>query len=98
VAFDERGEARTLYPTDRDRFFAGPGAALPVSVESRVSFQRDTSGAITSLTSQQDAGTPRAARRVVTEKRRSLSSPSKKPIIMMRKYRPGASDGRPSLS
>ena len=29
---------------------------------------------------------------------RSLSSPSKNPIIMMRKYRPGASDGRPSLA
>jgi len=28
--------------------------------------------------------------------RRSLSSPSKKPIIMTRKYRPGGSDGRPS--
>src|SRR5713226_5555965 len=68
VAFDERGEVRTLSPTDRDGFFAGPGAALPVSVESRVSFQRDTSGAITSLTWQQGAGAPRVARRVVTEK------------------------------
>jgi len=28
---------------------------------------------------------------------RSLSSPSKKPIIMMRKYWPGGSDGRPNL-
>src|SRR5713226_9613817 len=67
VAFDERGEVRTLYPTNRDSFFAGPGAALPVSVESRVSFQRDTSGAITLLTWQQGAGAPRVARRVATE-------------------------------
>jgi hypothetical protein len=35
VAFDESGEVRTLYPTDRDRFFAGPGAAVPSSIESR---------------------------------------------------------------
>src|SRR6185295_8786710 len=55
-------------PTDRDGFFAGPGAALPVAVESRVSFQRDSSGAITSLTWQQGAGAPRVARRVATEK------------------------------
>jgi len=31
VAFDESGEARTLYPTDRDQFFAGPGIAVPAS-------------------------------------------------------------------
>ena len=68
VAFDERGEVRTLYPTDRDSFFAGPGAALPVAVESRVSFQRNTSGVITSLTWQQGTRAPRVARRVATEK------------------------------
>src|ERR1043166_4700981 len=28
VAFDESGEVRTLWPTDRDRFFTGPGAAV----------------------------------------------------------------------
>src|SRR4030088_2415571 len=31
VAFDESGEVRTLYPLDRDQFFAGPGAAIPTS-------------------------------------------------------------------
>ena len=41
VAFDESGEVRALYPTDRDRFFAGPGAAVPTAIESRVEFQRD---------------------------------------------------------
>src|SRR6266550_4535209 len=40
VAFDESGEVRTLYPTDRDRFFTGPGAAPPSPIESRVDFQR----------------------------------------------------------
>jgi len=29
---------------------------------------------------------------------RSLSIPSKKPTIMMRKYNPGGNDGRPSLA
>ena len=35
VAFDESGEVRTLYPTERDHFFAGPGVAVPTSIESR---------------------------------------------------------------
>src|SRR3954454_7571365 len=41
VAFDESGEVRTLYPTEENQFFAGPGAALPTSIESRIAFQRD---------------------------------------------------------
>src|SRR5687767_2727064 len=36
VAFDESGEVRTLYPTGRDRFVAGPGAAVPNAIESRI--------------------------------------------------------------
>jgi hypothetical protein len=44
VAFDESGEVRTLYPTDRDRFFAGPGAAVSTAIESRIEFQRDGRG------------------------------------------------------
>src|SRR4029453_14588560 len=35
VAFDESGDVRTLYPTEPDRFFAGPGAALPDAIEWR---------------------------------------------------------------
>jgi hypothetical protein len=50
VAFDESGEVRTLYPTDRDRFFAGPGAAIPASIESQIEFQRDGRDRIASLT------------------------------------------------
>src|SRR5437016_9837008 len=47
VAFDESGEVRTLYPIERDQFFAGPGAAISTSIESRVEFQRDGAGKIT---------------------------------------------------
>jgi pimeloyl-ACP methyl ester carboxylesterase len=72
VAFDESGEVRTLYPTDRDQFFAGPGAAVPASIESRVKFSRDGTGRITSLTWRREGAAPRAARRVETEKREDV--------------------------
>ena len=41
VAFDEFGEVRTRYPMGRDHFYAGPGLAVPASIESRIEFQRD---------------------------------------------------------
>src|SRR5438045_3549103 len=62
IAFDESGEVRALYPTDRDRFFTGPGAATPSSIESRVDFQRDDTGRITSLSWRRDDRVPRIAR------------------------------------
>jgi pimeloyl-ACP methyl ester carboxylesterase len=68
VAFDESGEVRTLYPTDRDQFFAGPGASVPASIESRIEFQRDGAGKITSLTWRREGALPRTARRVEIEK------------------------------
>jgi uncharacterized protein len=68
VAFDESGELRTLYPTDRDRFFAGPGAAVPASIESQVEFQRDAAGTITSVTWQRAGAPPRIGRRVEIER------------------------------
>ena len=68
IAFDESGEIRTLYPTDHDQFFAGPGMAVSTSVESRIEFQRDGTGRITSLTWQHEAAAPRTARRVEIEK------------------------------
>jgi pimeloyl-ACP methyl ester carboxylesterase len=71
VAFDESGEVRTLYPTGRDRFFAGPGAAVPTAVESRIEFERDGTGKITSLTWQRD-GSSRVARRADIEKREDV--------------------------
>ena len=67
VAFDESGDVRTLYPTDHDRFFAGPGAAVQASIESRVEFQRNASGRIISLTWQRDGASPRLGRRVDIE-------------------------------
>jgi len=68
IAFDESGDIRTLYPTDPDQFFAGPGMAVSTSVESRIEFQRDGTGKITSLTWQRDGAALRTARRVEIEK------------------------------
>ena len=68
-AFDESGEVRVLYPTAPDRFFAGPGAAVSSSIESRIEFQRDDAGKTVALTWQRDGGAPRVARRVDIETR-----------------------------
>ena len=73
VAFDDSGEIRTLYPTERDRFFAGPGAALKTPVESTIEFQRDRAGKVTSLTWQRTNGPRRVARRVEIERRDSVT-------------------------
>jgi len=73
VAFDESGEVRTLYPTGRDRFFAGPGAALPTAIESRIVFERDSSGKIRSLTWQREGTSTRTARRMEIEKHEDVS-------------------------
>jgi uncharacterized protein len=72
VAFDESGEVRTLYPTDRDRFFAGPGMAVSASIESRIEFQRDGTGQITSLTWHREGAALRIAQRVEIEKREDI--------------------------
>ena len=72
VAFDESGDIRSLYPTDRDQFFTGPGAAVSTSVESRVAFQRTSTGRITSLSWQREDAAPRTARRVEIEKREDV--------------------------
>jgi dienelactone hydrolase len=72
VAFDETGELRTLYPTGADRFFAGPGAAVPASVESRIEFQRDPAGKIASLTWSREGTPARTARRVDIERREDV--------------------------
>ena len=68
VAFDESGDVRVMYPTGRDRFFTGPGAAVSTSVESRIEFQRDVADRVASLTWQRGDGPARVARRVATEK------------------------------
>jgi pimeloyl-ACP methyl ester carboxylesterase len=67
TAFDESGEVRALYPTGRDRFFAGPGAAVASSIESRIQFERDAAGRITSLTWQRERESARVARHVEIE-------------------------------
>src|SRR5688572_14686970 len=72
IAFDESGAVRTLYPTDRDRFFAGPGMAVSASIEARIEFQRDGAGQIASLTWHRDGAAPRTARRAETEKREDI--------------------------
>jgi len=78
VAFDESGAVRALYPTDKDRFFTGPGAAVATAVESRVEFRRDTKGRVTSLTWRREGGDPRTARRMEIESREEVRFPSGK--------------------
>jgi uncharacterized protein len=72
VAFDESGEVRTLYPTNRDQFFAGPGMAVPTSAESQIEFQRDVTGKITSLTWRREGAGTRTARRVEIERHENV--------------------------
>ena len=72
VAFDESGEVRTLYPTERDHFFAGPGVAVLTSIESRIEFQRARGDKIASLTWQRGGVAPRLAKRVDIEKREDI--------------------------
>lgn len=76
VAFDESGDVRVLYPTDRDRFFSGPGAAVPSSVESRIEFQRDSAGNVTSLSWSRAGATSRTAQRVEIEKHEDVRFPN----------------------
>ena len=79
VAFDESGVVRTLYPTERDEFFAGPGMAVSSSVESRITFERDDSGSITALKWQQN-GNVRIARPVTTEKHEAVQFSSRNSV------------------
>lgn len=67
VAVDESGDVRRLYPTETDRFFTGPGIAVPHSTESRVAFLRNTAGSITSLEWIRGNAEPRQALRVEIE-------------------------------
>ena len=72
TAFDEAGDVRVLFPTDRDRFFAGPGAAVSTSVESGIAFQRDPAGRIVAMTWHWRDAPPRTARRVEIERREDV--------------------------
>ncbi len=72
VAFDESGDVRTLYPTAPDRFFTGPGTAVPSPVESTIEVQREASGRIRSLTWSREGAPARTARRVDIERREDV--------------------------
>lgn len=72
VAFDESGEVRTLYPAAKDEFSAGPGIAVPEPVQSRIRFERDAGGTITSLTWTRGTGEARRAVRADIERREDL--------------------------
>jgi pimeloyl-ACP methyl ester carboxylesterase len=72
VAFDESGEVRALYPTAADQFLAGPGAAIPKTIESTIQFQRDGAGRVTGLTWRRNGEPARVARRVEIEKREDV--------------------------
>lgn len=73
VAFFESGELRTLFPTARDHFFAGPAAADSSSVQSRIDFQRDASGKISALSWRLDGDSARVAKRVDIEQREDIN-------------------------
>jgi hypothetical protein len=76
VAFDESGEVRTLFPANPDMFFAGPGAAVSTAIESRIEFQRDRTGRITSLIWQRSGSPLRITHRIEIEKHEDVRFPS----------------------
>lgn len=97
VAFDESGDVRALHPTDQDRFFTGPGAALSGSVESRIEFGRDAGGRIASLTWQRVGAAPRKARRVEIERHENVRFPSGSIQLAGTLIRPAASGRHPAI-
>lgn len=98
VAFDESGEVRTLYPTNRDQFFAGPGAAVPTSVESRIEFQRDLTGKIVSLTWRREgAAATRTARRVEIERNEDVRFSSGDVQLAGTLFRPASNAKHPAI-
>src|SRR3954469_4042029 len=94
VAFDESGEIRTLFPTERDHFFAGPAAADSSAVQSRIDFERDSSGRITGLVWRRERDSARVARRVDIERREDVSLPSHD-VKLAGPLTPPRSAGRP---
>ena len=72
VSFDESGEVRVLYPGGKDQFTAGPGIAVATPVQSRIAFQRDGRGRITSLSWQRKGAPARTASRKDEEKRQDV--------------------------
>ena len=97
VAFDESGEVRTLYPTGGNQFFAGPGAAVSSSIESRIEFQRDSAGRIVSLTWQHDGAAPRTAKRVEIETREDVRFTNRDVQLAGTLIAPSAGGRRPAI-
>ncbi len=97
VAFDESGEIRTLYPTDRDRFFAGPGAAVAKDVESRIEFHRDAAGAITGLTWRRENAEPRSAQRAPLERREDVQFANGDVRLAGTLFRPNTDGRHPAI-
>jgi pimeloyl-ACP methyl ester carboxylesterase len=73
VAFDEDGEVRALSSVGNDQFTAGYGAGLAEPVESRITFQRDAAGHITSFIWQRGKNASRTAHRVDLERREDVT-------------------------
>jgi pimeloyl-ACP methyl ester carboxylesterase len=97
VSFDESGAVRTLYPTARDQFFAGPGAAVSASIESRIEFQRGSANRIVSLTWQPDGAAPRTATRVEIETREDVRFANRDVQLAGTLIAPSAGGRRPAI-
>jgi pimeloyl-ACP methyl ester carboxylesterase len=97
VAFDESGVVRTLYPTDRDRFFTGRAAAIPTAIESAIEFQRDGNGRITSLTWRRGGTAPRVARRVEIERHEDVRFSSGDVLLSGTLIRPIDGETHPAM-
>jgi pimeloyl-ACP methyl ester carboxylesterase len=97
VAFDESGDVRVLYPSDHDTFFAGPGAALSASIESRIEFRRDVAGKITTLTWQRGGAPARTAHRMEIEKHEEVRFPAHDVELAGTLIRPQAEGRYPAI-
>ena len=96
VAFDESGDVRVMYPTDRDQFFTGSGAAIATAVESRIEFQRDKTEP--TLLTWQRSGTPsRRARRVDIERHEPVGFSSGKVQLAGTFIRPSTGAKHPAI-
>ncbi len=97
VAFDEAGDVRVMYPTEVDHFFAGPGAAIASSVESRIAFQRDKTTRPTMLTWRRNGSPSRSARRVDAEQHEPVTFSSGNIQLAGTFIRPSSAAKRPAI-
>ena len=84
-------------PTNRDQFFAGPGAAVPTSVESRIEFQRDRTGKIASLTWRREGAATRTARRVEMERNEDVRFSNGDVQLAGTLFRPASNAKHPAI-